>query len=68
MAKNFTRTSFVSIPNDDSSLSVRTLSEKKKVSLEEVPHEAVIQNILNFSKTLKVGLSERIGMIEFVLN
>jgi hypothetical protein len=40
---------------------------KENVS-DEIPGDAVIQNILNFSKALKVEKSTSAGSIEIILN
>ena len=40
----------------------------KEDSLREYPSEAVIKNILNFSKALKIEKSRHTGFVEIVLN
>ena len=40
----------------------------KEDSLREYPSEAVIKNILNYSKTLKIEKSRHTGFVEIVLN
>ena len=41
---------------------------KEKAEPGYIPGEAVIQNILNFSKVLRMKRSPAIGIIEFILN
>ena len=42
--------------------------DMKEHSSQELPGDAVIQNILNFSKALRIKKSAAIGAIELVLN
>ena len=42
--------------------------EKLKEQISESPSDQVIQNILNFSKALKVHKSSTAGVVEIVLN
>jgi len=61
MAKNSTLFSNVSfIPHDE--------KDMKENSSQEFPSDAVINNILSFSKALKIEKSREVGLIEVVLN
>ena len=61
MQKNSTLFSHASfIPHDE--------KDMKENSSQELPGDAVIQNILNFSKALKIEKSCQVGLIEIVLN
>ena len=42
--------------------------DMKEISSQEIPDDAVIKNILNFSKALKIEKSYSLGFIEVVLN
>lgn len=62
MAKNSTHTSYASfVPHTEKDMRQKTESGSNL-------SEAVIQNILNFSKALRVKNSREVGIIEFVLN
>ena len=41
---------------------------KPAANAEPVPSEAVIQNIINYSKALQINKSEEVGVVEVVLN
>ena len=62
MAKNSTHISCAPF------LSPNEKDMKGKAETGDAPGEAVIQNILNFSKALRAKRSRRIGIVEFVLN
>ena len=73
MAKTSTQFSIASfISQDNKNLSALndglSLSAEKEDSLREYPSEAVIKNILNFSKALKIEKSRHTGFVEIVLN
>ncbi|MBI4945641.1 MAG: hypothetical protein HY840_04480 [Bacteroidetes bacterium] len=62
MAKNSTHISCASFfPFNEKYL-------KGKTESCDMPGEAVIQNILRFSKALRVKKSRGVGLVEFVLN
>ncbi|MBI4930316.1 MAG: hypothetical protein HY841_06105 [Bacteroidetes bacterium] len=42
--------------------------DMKEISSLELPSDAVIQNIINFSKALKISKSREVGLIEIILN
>ena len=61
MAKTSTHFSIASFVSQDK-------KNLKEDSLREYPSEAVIKNILNFSKALKIEKSRHTGFVEIVLN
>ena len=61
MAKTSTQFSVASFVSQDK-------KNLKEDSLREYPSEAVIKNILNFSKALKIEKSRHTGFVEIVLN
>ena len=61
MAKTSTQFSIASFVSQDK-------KNLKEDSLREYPSEAVIKNILNFSKALKIEKSRHTGFVEIVLN
>lgn len=69
MAKNSTHISCTSfLPPNEKDLPTGQAGMKEKAEPGYVPGEAVIQNILNFSKALRMKRSQAIGIVEFVLN
>ena len=61
MAKNFT------LFSNESFISDSTQKLKEDV-FAQLPSDAVIQNILNFSKALKIEKSKSAGIVEMILN
>ena len=61
MAKTSTQFSIASFVSQDK-------KNLKEDSLREYPSEAVIKNILNYSKALKIEKSRHTGFVEIVLN
>ena len=62
MAKNFT------LYSSESFISNNPKKLKEIVSGSDSPGETVIQNILNFSKALKIEKSQMVGLVEMILN
>jgi hypothetical protein len=62
MAKNSTHISCTSFDSH------KEKNMKEKSEQGEVPSSSVIQNILNFSKVLRVKKSHEVGIVEFMLN
>lgn len=61
MEKNSTHFSNASfIPHEE--------KDMKENTSQEIPGDAVIQNILNFSKAFRIKKSATIGIVELVLN
>ncbi len=61
MQKNSTLFSTASVVPQDQ-------KDMKSTPSQEVPGDAVIRNILNFSKALEIRKSRETGLIEVVLN
>jgi hypothetical protein len=69
MAKNSTHISCASfLAHNEKDLPAGQAGRKEKAEPGLAPCEAVIQNILNFSKALRVKKSHGVGIVEFVLN
>lgn len=64
MAKNSTLSSNASFI----SLGEKNLKEKASLDNTVSPGDAVIANILNYSKALKIEKSQQVGLIEIVQN
>lgn len=69
MAKNSTHISCTSFfAHNEKDLPSGLVGMKDKAESGYLPGESAIQNILNFSKALRMEKSKDVGVVEFVLN